>query len=201
MLLVAPKLDSGAERIISYLAERYKININAVFFRYAKTAQGDEILIRTVLVPDAVRNATSRRGSVTLSDLLKMASDRSVTTLVQICRTLGAVAGEEPVGTYGGSFRYWLGGRMICGINVSGARVANKPASGELDAWVPVPRLSEVVHIPEQEIRDELTRKFNVIQANTWDIVIRLTTEEQADTIVATLQRWIADPQRQTSSS
>ncbi len=192
MLLVAPKLDSAAERIINYLAERYKININAVFFRYAKTVQGDEILVRTVLVPDTVRSATSRRPSVTLSDLLNMAGERGIIKLLDICRSLRTVAGEEPVGTYGGSFRYWLGGRMICGINVSGTRVANKPANGEMDAWLPVPRLSEVVRIPEEEIRSEVGRKFDVVQANNWDCVVRLRTEDQASTLVATLKRWIA---------
>jgi endonuclease NucS-like protein len=94
MLLVAPRLDSSAERIINYLAERHEININAVFFRYAKTAQGDEVLIRTVLVPDTVRGVSPAR-TMTEAELLKMADDHNTRRIVEICRRLSSTADEE----------------------------------------------------------------------------------------------------------
>jgi hypothetical protein len=54
IILVAPRLDAPAERIINYLATRYGIDINAVFFKYARLDSGDEVLVRSVLVAEEV---------------------------------------------------------------------------------------------------------------------------------------------------
>ena len=53
ILLVGSALDAGAERIINYLAQRHSVNLNAVFFRYAKLSSGQEILARSVLVAES----------------------------------------------------------------------------------------------------------------------------------------------------
>ena len=62
IILAAPRLDASAERIINYLAEKYNVDINAVFFRYAKLGGGHEILARSFLVADEARPI--RRTSV-----------------------------------------------------------------------------------------------------------------------------------------
>src|SRR5713101_3319323 len=54
ILLVGSRLDAAAERIINYLAQRHSVNLNAVFFRYAKLSSGQEILARSVLVAESV---------------------------------------------------------------------------------------------------------------------------------------------------
>jgi hypothetical protein len=75
ILVVAPKLDSSAERIINYLAERHGVRINAIFFRYARTRSGDSILIRTVLVPDAPRIDSTRPQRLSIEQLLAGCED------------------------------------------------------------------------------------------------------------------------------
>ena len=122
MLVVAPRLDLSAERIITYLADRHDIEINAVFFRYAKTAKGDEVLIRTVLVPEKVRAQESY--SVPGGDLMTLANNLKTTQLVEICRQLATVAVERSRRTYGGSFRYRFKGKIIFGVmsQVEGAK-------------------------------------------------------------------------------
>jgi hypothetical protein len=64
IILAAPRLDAAAERIIAYLANRYAVQINAVFFKYARLANGEEILARSILVPDELKKerAGSRRS-------------------------------------------------------------------------------------------------------------------------------------------
>src|SRR5215469_8358290 len=47
IVIVGSRLDAGAERIINYLAQRHSVNINAIFFRYAKLSTGQEILARS----------------------------------------------------------------------------------------------------------------------------------------------------------
>ena len=36
IILAAPRLDASAERIINYLANRYAMDVNAVFFNYVR---------------------------------------------------------------------------------------------------------------------------------------------------------------------
>lgn len=74
IMLVAPELDDSAERILTYLASRYSVDINAVLFTYRKLSAGLEILIRSVLVPDAVAPPTTRK--VTEAQLIEMADKR-----------------------------------------------------------------------------------------------------------------------------
>ena len=192
MLLVAPRLDSTAERMINYLAERHNVNINAIFFRYAKTAQGDEILIRTVLVPDTVRGVAPQQPSFTEAALIALANEHKTTHLVQACRLkpLGSNGPwEQCARTYKGSFRYWFKGKMIFGINVSGGR--RNPPVGELDVWIPVPSLGGVTTVPESTIRQGLQQDFEVIEAGTTDFVVRLKSREKADALAAHLRNWV----------
>ena len=126
IILVAPKLDDSAERIINYLAKRYDVDMNAVFFTYRKLTDGKEVLIRSVLVPDYVHPPTTGRRP-TEAQLLAMSNGRNTQQLVEICRTVKTKNSwvEEPARTAGGSFRYWArrpdgGSRMVFGINVAG---------------------------------------------------------------------------------
>ena len=188
MLVVAPKLDSSAERIINYLAERHGIKINAVFFRYAKTAQGEEILVRTVLVPDIARSSDSGR-TVTAADLMAVANDLKIIKLVETCRKFSAVAEERARRTYGGSFRYWLKDKMIFGVNVAGGR--RKPPPGELDVWIPVPSLSGITGVPDQEIRKVLKQDFTTTESGMTDCIIRLKSSDEAQALVSRVRGWV----------
>lgn len=60
IILATPRLDASAERIINYLATRYGMDVNAVFFKYAKLSNDREILVRSVLVPDEIKKPSRR---------------------------------------------------------------------------------------------------------------------------------------------
>jgi hypothetical protein len=60
LLLVAPRRDAAAERILNYLASRYEMDIAAVSFKYAKL-QSDEILVRSMLVPEVQATTSARK--------------------------------------------------------------------------------------------------------------------------------------------
>jgi hypothetical protein len=199
LLLVAPKLDLSAERIINYLADRSRVNINAVFFRYVKTRNNEEILVRTVLVPDELA-PRSRPAAPSLIALLRMAEDRKILPVVKICRELSKDASyEEPAVAYEGSLRYWYrrgaSNRMILGVNISGGRRRSPPPNpGELDVWIPAPRLAEVVSISEAEIRNTLHDRFAASDAGATDCIVRLKDPEQAHTLILLLREWIRRP-------
>jgi hypothetical protein len=189
LLLVAPKLDASAERIVNYLAEK-GLAINAVFFRYAKTVSGDEVLIRTILVPDnPVRTVNSK--VVPATDLINAAANLNVSALVDECRKMKDVINDErPRRTYGGSFRYWLNGRMVFGVNVAGGR--RNPPPGELDVWIPAGRFSEVSGVDEQTVRNNLKADFSADESGVSDCIVRLKNVEQARRIVSQLKAWLA---------
>lgn len=181
--LVAPRLDASSERIIKYLAERYRVNINAVFFQYARLSDGREILARTMLVPEESRLVTPQgRRSPTTEELIAAANERGTAELVEICRRVRGTWKEENTGTYGGSFRYWkapLGEkqeRMIFGVNVMGK---NAPPRGELDVWIPVLKLSKVTGLPEEKLRAGLEQQ-NVLEMRSGDCWIRLRSADEA---------------------
>lgn len=60
LVLVAAELDSSSERIINYLAERFGVPINAVFFRYFQDGL-NEYLARTWLIDPQEAEAISNK--------------------------------------------------------------------------------------------------------------------------------------------
>jgi hypothetical protein len=89
VVVAAAQLDSSAERIINYLAQRHGVQINAVFFNYAKLSDGKEILIRSVLVPESVAAGRAGGGhSFSEAVLMAMAVEHNTADLVKICRQM-----------------------------------------------------------------------------------------------------------------
>lgn len=61
MLIVSSELDSSSERIVRYLAEKHKLNINAVFFKFFRNA-GAELVGRAWLMdPEVVEERAEVR--------------------------------------------------------------------------------------------------------------------------------------------
>lgn len=194
IIWAAPRLDATAERIINFLANRYNVQINAIFFKYARLRSGEEILARSVLVADEARKERPHRGKkVSLADLLTVAKDRGVDNLLEICRHMNAIWQENPGGAYGGSLSYWVrteaGWRLLYGINVAGKRMSPPTPSGELDIWIPAENLAEVTGVEEATIRSTLARDYQLL-AQGKDCVIRLRTLAQAEALVKQLQEW-----------
>lgn len=193
IVLIASRLDASAERIIEYLRERHGMEFNVFLFQYAKLRDGREILARTVLLPESTLRSTGGKKQPTLDDLLALAKDRNISDLVEACRTVGSMWGEQPAYTYGGSFRYWAqredgGFRMVFGVNVSGG-LAKTPA-GKLDVWVRPPVLGEVTGIEEARVRSELKANYSVVAAGQDACAIRLSTQDEAERLVNQLKEW-----------
>lgn len=192
MIVVAPNLDASAERIINYLAEHHGVSINAVFFRYAKTSSGDKVLVRTVLVPEDERAENSYR--IPLSSLMETAKKLQILKQVEICRQLSQDLHESSATrTYGGSIRYWSDGKLILGINVAGQRAGQKrkPSQGELDVWIPIQNLSDLSSKSPDNLRSVFSNEFTTFVAGTYDLVVRLKSEEDSKRLVVAMRNLI----------
>lgn len=54
LLLVGFSIEEPLHRMIEWLSEKYNLAINAIVLHYAKTKSGDELLSRTVIIPEEV---------------------------------------------------------------------------------------------------------------------------------------------------
>jgi hypothetical protein len=198
IILAAPQLDSSAERIIDYLASRHEVGINAVFFKYAKLADGYEVLGRSVLVPDAGGvGPPPRRPSI--AELLATADARKVRSLVDTFRGMGAVWDESPSKMWGGSFSYSLtapvGWRMLCRANVSGKKRSSP--EGTLDVWVWFKNIALVTGLDPAMIGDTLAHDHPQLAAFVEFRIMRLTTSDHAEKLVRQLKAWASGTQSQ----
>jgi hypothetical protein len=205
ILVVGTGLDAGAERLVGYLSQRQSIQINAVLFRYVSVG-GEELLIRSLLVPESLAVSPGKRSRKRPIELLEMAKRRGVETLVRTLRTLSSASGsvtaekeyvwEKASGAYDGSFRYWradLGRKwkLVFGINVSehwGAK------DSELDVWIRPREIVQVTGLAEKRVRDTFA-KFNIVRDESLDnrLVIRLRSETDASKFVKVLKKMFDD--------
>jgi Endonuclease NucS len=203
ILLVAARLDASAERIITYLSRRYDVDINAVFFQYARLSDGKEIIARTMLVAEGARaNHPTRSSHPTADELMYMANKQGVAPLVQVCRSIAPPLEELTNNVYGGCFRYHgtnLAGqsRFLFGINIPGKY---NPPQSELDVWVPVRSLVEVAGRPEDEVRAML-RKHPVLDMQIGECWLRLTNTEQAEAFTKQILSLIKPVSASTASA
>ena len=197
ILLVGSRLDAAAERIINYLAQRHSLNMNAVFFRYAKLSTDQEILARSVLVAESVlKLPVSSRRNPSVSELLAIANARQVLPMVEAFRALGKddkYASEQAANTYEGSFRYWReniegkGWKMVLGVNVSGKR-KDRPI-GQLDIWIPIATLAQVLGVSEPHAK-EMLHKPPVLEMRGADALVRLKDERSAQEVAKEIEGW-----------
>lgn len=201
IILVAPKLDAAAERIINYLAERYSVGINAVFFKYAQVG-GEEILARSVLVSEEAsrrRRLPRAPKTTTPEDLDKAAQQRNVTELVNICRRMNTVWDERPSDRFAGCWRYSAttdnGWRSLLLIDVSGA--FSETPTGELDVRIRWKNVAEVTATDEAAVRNILDAGYSASAEKFGNLRVRLRTKEQAEKLVQQLMEWVSSPKPQ----
>jgi hypothetical protein len=196
IMLVGSGFDTASERIINYLAQRYSVNINAVFFRYAKLANGEEILARSVLVPEsAMKPGIGSHRKFSAAELMNMATPRQVVPMVEPLRALAKdekYVWEDPATAYGGSFRFWRKNvdgksKMVLGINVSGERRGTP--IGKLDLWMPIGSLAEVLGMAESEA-NQLLQKLPVLEIAGGDRILRLADRNAAEAVAKQLRDW-----------
>ena len=70
ILLVGFGIQESLNRMIEWLSNKYDISINAIVLKYVKTSSGNELLSRTVIIPEEVEKAKSnkKKFSIATSD-------------------------------------------------------------------------------------------------------------------------------------
>ncbi len=70
ILLVGTEIEQALQRMIEWLSDSFGMSINAVLLRYIKTANGDELLARTMIIPEeVVKERSQRQGTkIPMSD-------------------------------------------------------------------------------------------------------------------------------------
>ncbi len=61
ILLVGFSVETALERMISWMSSTYGVGVNAVVLNYVRTSGGDEVLTKTVVVPEDVEEQRARR--------------------------------------------------------------------------------------------------------------------------------------------
>lgn len=65
ILLVGFSVEEPLHRMIEWLSEKYNLAVNAIVLHYTKTTSGDELLSRTVIIPEEiVQEKTNRKKFV-----------------------------------------------------------------------------------------------------------------------------------------
>jgi len=61
LLLVGFSIEESLNRMIEWLSKNYDIGINAIILQYVKTSSGNELLSKTVIIPEEVEKAKTDR--------------------------------------------------------------------------------------------------------------------------------------------
>jgi hypothetical protein len=195
ILVVASRLDASTERMIEYLSEQHGMDIDGLVFRYIRLPSDEQILVRASVVSEERRIVAGESYSVSPEVLMSQARDRKIVPHVNVLRTLAGFLSEDPVRTYGGSFRYWGGqGRLLCGVNV----VANWGApDGSVDVWISHGNLAQASGVPEESLTEKLRSEFEFVRQyeGAHQMILRIKSEEEAAKMVDLLRAWLEGPQ------
>jgi hypothetical protein len=66
ILLVGFSMEDRLQRMIDWLSEKYGMSINAVLLKYVKTKNGEELIARTMVIPEEIEKerAERQRGQI-----------------------------------------------------------------------------------------------------------------------------------------
>lgn len=188
VLVIASRLDTSTERMIQYLSEQYRMDIDGLLFRYIRIAN-EEILIRTTVVPEESKVRARESSRVSPETLIATAAQHETTALLSILRRLSEFLTETAAPSYGGSFSYWGFGQMLCGLNVSAAWSA---PMGTIDAWISHGSWAEATGLAEESLMDSLRSNFEFVRqwGKLRQMVIRIKSEEEARRFIELLRHW-----------
>jgi len=70
ILLIGFSIEESLQRMIEWLSNNYGVSINAVILKYIKTKSGDELIARTVIIPEEIEKERIRKRQfqVSMSD-------------------------------------------------------------------------------------------------------------------------------------
>lgn len=66
LLLVGFSIDEALSRMIEWLSSKYDVGINAIILNYVKTSSGNELLSRTVIIPEEIEKEKSNKKKFTI---------------------------------------------------------------------------------------------------------------------------------------
>ena len=61
ILLVGTYIEESLQRMIGWLSDNHGVSINAVIFKYIRTKCGDELIARTMIIPEEVEKERSQK--------------------------------------------------------------------------------------------------------------------------------------------
>ncbi|MGB4644460.1 MAG: hypothetical protein WBH76_01015 [Dictyoglomaceae bacterium] len=64
ILLVGFAVDESLQRMIEWLSDNYGVSVNAIILKYIKTKNGDELIARTVIIPEEIEKERIRKGQM-----------------------------------------------------------------------------------------------------------------------------------------
>jgi len=67
ILFVGFSIEESLQRMIEWLSNNYDVSINAVILKYIKTKNGDELIARTVIIPEEIEKERSKKRRFQLS--------------------------------------------------------------------------------------------------------------------------------------
>lgn len=193
MILVAADADESSERIVEYLVAKANLLIEVVTFTYATLADGQEIVARSILIPETLPALKAPPIRMNISDILRIAADRKVEVLVEAIRKAKSVEmGEEILPRRGGALRYWVysiegNERALFSIDVGGERL-NSP-EGALDLWFTPQTAADYTGLSLAKTWEAL-KSFNVVKTTPNRVFLRFTEIAGTDKLVALLNQW-----------
>jgi len=67
ILLIGFSIEESLQRMIEWLSDNYGVSINAVILKYIKTKSGEELIARTVIIPEEVEKERSQKRQIQIS--------------------------------------------------------------------------------------------------------------------------------------
>ena len=85
ILLVGTYIEESLQRMIEWLSGNYGVSINAVVFKYIRTKSGDELIARTMIIPEEVEKERSQKQQrkIPMSDEPGSYGDDEIETLLR----------------------------------------------------------------------------------------------------------------------
>ena len=67
ILLIGFSIEESLQRMIEWLSNNYGVSINAVILKYVKTKNGEELIARTVIIPEEIEKERIRKRQFKIS--------------------------------------------------------------------------------------------------------------------------------------
>lgn len=85
LLLVGFSIEESLQRMIEWLSDGFDVSINAIILEYIKTTSGDELIARTMIIPEAVEKTriNKKQSRISMSDEPGDYDDEELETLLE----------------------------------------------------------------------------------------------------------------------